>query len=121
MCLVTFTKVSEITIGKSENFKKDFSYDVQVYTVAKTYTKNLLISLAPLLGAALIYILCIYTQNLILCGYFFFCVKIFMPSDEDYESIELFKSDAELIAEMIGGDIDPDDLEEVDFDDIRDL
>lgn len=119
MCLFTFTKISEITIGKSESFSKDFSYDVQVYTVAKTYTKNMLISLAPLFGTVIIYILCMYTQNIYLFTYFFFSAKVFMPSDEDYESIDAFKSDKDILAEMmaeLGEEFDADDeFEEIDF------
>jgi len=116
MCLITWTKVSEITIGKTDTFNKDFSYDVQVYTVANSYTKNLLISIAPFFGAVLVYILCLYTQNIFLFTYFFFSAKVFMPSQEDFDSIEEFKSDEDLLAEMMnemGEDFDSDDEFEI--------
>jgi hypothetical protein len=119
MCLFTLTKVSEITIGKTETFHKDFSYDVQVYTVANSYTKNLLISIAPFFGTVIIYLLCLYTESATLLAYFVFCAKVFMPSEEDYISIDEFKSNDDLVAEMLaelGEDFDADDeFEEIDL------
>jgi len=100
MCLLTRTKVTDISIRKTESFKKDFSYEVGVYTVTSSYFKNLLISIAPLFGTILIYILCLYTESLLLLTYCFFSGKVFMPSEEDYLSIDAFKSDDELIAEF---------------------
>lgn len=106
MCLLTLTKISEISIEKDENFKKNFIYEVQIYTIAKNYNRNMLVSLAPLLGSIIIYILCLYTDSLLLFTYFFFSAKVFMPSKEDYDSIDSFKSDDELLDEML------DELEE---------
>lgn len=117
VCLLTFTKVSDITIHKSETFKKDFSYDFQIYTLANSYTKNLLISIAPLLGSLILIILCFYIQNFLLYSYLLFCSNVFLPSKEDYDSISEFKSDEDLVLEMLeltGEDFEADEFEFID-------
>ena len=99
-CLITWTRITDITIGKSKNFKKDFSYNVQIYSLPSSYTKNLFISISPFIGAVLLYVLCLYTDSYILYTYCFFTAKVLLPSQEDYETINMYKSDEDILSEM---------------------
>lgn len=109
---LTLSKVEEITIHKSDTFKKDFSYSVEVVIIAKKKILNSIVSLAPFFGTViLLFTSVIVFDNLYVLIYTVLCFKIFVPSEEDINSMVDYKTEKELLLETLkeeGIDIDPD-------------
>jgi len=100
-CLFTWTEVTDITIGKTGTFKKDFSYDVQIYTISSNRIKVFLISMSPFIGLFALSFIGVYFNNLYILMYTLLTYKTLIPSDEDYAAIKEFKTDEELLEEML--------------------
>jgi len=95
-------KVCGVEIFKYDNFKETFGLACVVFTVSDYKFQNTLISLAPILAFLIAPLVFQFSMTAGFCvlGYQLLTLPIVIPSEEDFDSIQTFKTTKELDREF---------------------
>lgn len=91
MIKLTFSNFNGVTVSLDENYEKNGSISVNVFYVPNNKIQIFLVSMAPFLMLFFPYILFVLGMNIfsyVLSIYIIFCIKVVLPSKEDFDAIK---------------------------------
>lgn len=103
VCLLVLSRWKGLLIERLEHFDTTFGVKVTIFSVSKHKWQNLLIHMAPFLAILVGPLVGIYygwVIGFVVIGYQLITSPLLVPSREDFEAINKFKTPKELLKEI---------------------